>query len=253
MTDERELHGLDPCDALDTEAARLDAFFSRLVAAAGANADDAVGAGAAEVGEWDRPSRCAGWTTRDMLGHLLAGEDYHRACLEGRASEHIASFGARGASDLDAFNALGVADYSVLPAAEVLERWRAASADNRRGFRERGDGTVDTSVGEYPNRWQAFHVASELATHADDIGVPVTDDERAGRVAWRAKFSRFALEEAKPDIDITVQADRTVVTDGKVTADVDDTELVDGVMGRLDDSSRVGAAQRTLLSTWTES
>jgi hypothetical protein len=27
---------------------------------------------------------------------------------------------------------------------------------------------VDTSVGDYPCRWQAFHVAAELATHADD-------------------------------------------------------------------------------------
>jgi len=253
VTDDRELHGLDPFDALDTEAARLDAFFSRLVAAGGASADGGVGAGAGEVGEWDRPSRCAGWTTRDVLGHLLAGEDYHRACLEGRASAHIASFGARGASDLDAFNALGVADYSVLPAAEVLERWRAASTDNRMRFRERGDGTVDTSIGDYPNRWQAFHVASELATHADDIGVPVDDEERAGRVAWRAKFSRFALEEAKPGIDIAVDGVRTVVTDGKVTADVEDLDLVDGVMGRLEDSSRIGAPQRGLLSTWTES
>src|SRR5208283_5425490 len=42
-------------------------------------------------------------------------------------------------------------------------------------------------------RWQAVHVAAELATHADDIGVPVTHDERTERTAWRARYSRFAL------------------------------------------------------------
>jgi hypothetical protein len=52
-------------------------------------------------------------------------------------------------------NALGVADYAEPSPAEVLARWRAASADNRRRFRERGDGVVDTSIGDYPCRWQA--------------------------------------------------------------------------------------------------
>ena len=70
-------------------------------------------------------------------------------------------------------------DYAGLPPVEALARWRAASADNRRRFRERGDGVVDTSIGDYPCRWQAVHAAAELATHADDIGVPITHDEHA--------------------------------------------------------------------------
>ena len=71
-------------------------------------------------------------------------------------------------------NALGVAGYAALSPAEVLARWGAASAGKRRRFRERADGVVDTSVGDYPSRWQAVHVAAELATHGDDIGMPVT-------------------------------------------------------------------------------
>jgi len=66
MTDDRELAGLDPFALLDAEAGRLDAFLS----------------GLGESG-WKRASRCAGWTVRDVLGHLAAGEDYHRACLDG--------------------------------------------------------------------------------------------------------------------------------------------------------------------------
>jgi len=232
MTDDSELAGLDPFALLDQEARRLDTFFSRL-----------------EDSDWSRPSRCTGWTTRDVLGHLAAGEEYHRACLDGEVAKLLTQFAERGATDLDSANALGVAEYAPLSSDEVLARWRAAGAANRRRFRDRGDGTVDTSVGEYPCRWQAFHVASELATHADDIGLPVTEEEHDKRLAWRSRFSRFALAESKPNLEIRVTAGRTIVTDGDVTADLVDSELIDGVMGRLEETSRVDAASRELLST----
>jgi hypothetical protein len=146
-------------------------------------------------------------------------------------------------------NALGVADYAGLSPAEMLAHWRAASADNRRRFRERGDGVVDTSVGDYPCRWQAVHVAAELATHADDIGVPVTPGEHGQRTAWRARYSRFALAEAKPQLEIRHADTRTAVTDGSTIAELDDDELIEAVMGRLDETSGFSAKLRALLST----
>ena len=231
MTDDRELAGLDPFALLDGEAERLDGFF----------------AGLSEPG-WLRVSRCAGWTVRDVLGHLAASEDYHRACLDGTVAAFIAGLGERGATDLDSANALGVAGYAALSPGDVLARWRAASADNRRRFRERGEGVVDTSIGDYPCRWQALHVAAELATHADDIGVPVAVGEQAERTAWRARYSRFALAEAKPDLRVRTDGVRTIVTDGTDTVAADDPELVEAVMGRLDETSRLGPAQRALLA-----
>jgi uncharacterized protein (TIGR03083 family) len=231
MTDDRELAGLDPFALLDGEAERLDAFFS----------------GLGESG-WTRASRCAGWTVRDVLGHLVHGEDYHRACLDGTVAAFLARFAGRGGTDLDSVNALGVADYAALSPGDVLACWRAASAGNRRRFRERGDGVVDTSVGDYPCRWQAFHVAAELATHADDIGVPAAGGEQGKRATWRARYSRFALAEAKPHLKIQVAGARTLVTDGPDTADVGDHELVEAVMARLDKTSRLDAKLRELLS-----
>ena len=231
MTDDHELAGLDPFALLDNEAGRLDAFLS----------------GLGESG-WKRASRCAGWTVRDVLGHLVAGEDYHRACLDGTVPAFLAGFAERGGTDLDSVNALGVADYAALSPAQVLARWRAASAENRRRFRERGDGVVDTSIGEYPCRWQAFHVAAELATHADDIGVPVTPGEHGERTAWRGRYSRFALAEAKPQLEIRHAGARTAVTDGAATVELDDDELIDAVMGRLDETSGFSATLRALLS-----
>jgi uncharacterized protein (TIGR03083 family) len=231
MTDDRELAGLDPFALLDTGAGRLDAFLS----------------GLGESG-WTQASRCAGWTVRDVLGHLAAGEDYHRACLDGTVPAFLAGFAGRGGTDLDSVNALGVADYAGLSPAEALARWRAASADNRRRFRQRADGLVDTSIGDYPCRWQAFHVAAELATHADDIGVPITPGERAERRVWRVRYSRFALAEAKPQLGIRQAGARTAVTGGPATVELDDDELIEAVMGRLDETSGLDATLRALLS-----
>jgi len=231
MTDDCELAGLDPFALLDNEAGRLDAFLPGLGEA-----------------DWKRASRCAGWTVRDVLGHLAASEDYHRACLDGAVAAFLAGFAERGGTDLDSVNALGVADHADLSPAELLARWRAASAGNRRRFRERGSGVVDTSIGDYPCRWQAVHVAAELATHADDIGVPVTHGEHAERTAWRARYSRFALAEAKPQLEIRHAGAHTAVTDGPAAVELDDDELIEAVMGRLDQTSGFSAELRALLS-----
>jgi uncharacterized protein (TIGR03083 family) len=231
-TDDTELSGLDPFAILDHEADRLERFFAGL----GADA-------------WSRPSRCAGWTVRDVLGHLAAAEEYHAACCDGTVSALMDAYADRGAADVDAFNALGIADRAGLSSKKVLDEWKAANATTRRRFRELGDGAVDTSIGAYPCRWQAFHVAGELATHADDLGVPITEDERDERRGWRTRFSRFALAESKPDLRIEVDGDTTIVSDGKTTVELDEDDLIDGVAGRLDHTSGYEDAIRHMLTT----
>ncbi len=230
-TDDSELVGLDPFDMFDREAARLDAYFSTL-------ADD----------DWARPSRCEAWTVRDVLAHLLAAEGYFHACLDGTVAEFDAQVAAKGGTDLHRGNAILIAELAGQEPAQLLAEWRVANAETRRGFRERGDGTVDTSVGEYPCRWQALHIASELATHADDVGVPITPEERDARLAWRARVSRFALAETKPDITISVESGRTRVRRDDLEVDVDDEEVIEGVAARLDATSRLDAPARALLS-----
>jgi hypothetical protein len=91
-------------------------------------------------------------------------------------------------------------------------------------------------------------VAAELATHADDIGVPVTHDEHAERTAWRARYSRFALAEAQPQLEIRHADAHTVVIDGSTTAELDDDELIEAVMDRLDETSGFSAKLRAILS-----
>ena len=99
---------------------------------------------------------------------------------------------------------------------ELLATWRTRAAENREAFRDRDGGDVDSSVGAYPARWQAFHLAFELAIHADDVGAPVADTEAAGRTQWLAQFGRFALKETKPDTETEAHDGRTRVRGGDV-------------------------------------
>ncbi|HJR25193.1 MAG TPA: maleylpyruvate isomerase family mycothiol-dependent enzyme [Acidimicrobiales bacterium] len=221
MTDERFIEGVDPYDAWDREAARIEAHLATL-------ADDDPA--------WEQQSRCEAWTVRDVLAHLRATEEYFAACIAFTVSDFLAEVGSRGATDLESFNAVGIADQAGKPPSQLLSEWSAMDATARQGFRERDGGDVDTSVGPYSARWQAFHLASELATHADDMLIPETDADRPWRTAWRAPFSRFALTETKPDLTVEDPADgRTRVHGSGVDLEVDDETLVAAVAGRIDD------------------
>jgi uncharacterized protein (TIGR03083 family) len=225
-----ELQGLDPLRLMAAEAGRIEAYVSALPAEG-----------------WIRPSRCAGWTVRDLVAHLAASEDYHRACLDGRVGEFLGEVAARGATSVDDFNAIGIADLEGVPDAQLLQRFVDDDARTRRGFADRGDAQVDTSVGAYPARWQAFHLAGELATHADDLFVPVPTDDAGARTDWRARFSRFSLREAKSDLEIEVVDGATRVRGEGLDLELTDRDLVETVAARADD--RVPAAVRAALST----
>jgi len=168
----------DPYDLMDREAARLDAFFASLPGEA-----------------WSRPSACSDWDVRAMLGHLAASEAYNHACLDDDVPTFLEGLGARGVTDIDSFNAVGVTDMAGLSSEEALEEWRRANGATRRRMRERRGGELTTMVGPYSMDWQAWHLANELAIHADDIGVPVEADEAADRAAWLTAFARFAVTE----------------------------------------------------------
>jgi len=175
-----ELADLDPFDLYDTEAARLADYFASLDQAA-----------------WQRPSRCAGWSVRDVLAHLAGQEAYNHAFLDGTVPELFERLRREGVGDnLDQMNEWMVRQRRDRPVAEVLAEWLDKNATTRRRMREAGrDATLDTAAGPYPAGLQAFHYASELATHGDDVGVPVAPEEEPGRTAWRAEVGRMALAE----------------------------------------------------------
>src|SRR5690349_14148867 len=231
MVDDSDLAGLDPYDLMATETARLDTYFSGL-----ADAD------------WQRASRCEGWDVRDVLCHLAASEDYNRASLDGSVQELLADWGAKGATSLDRANELGIRSFDGRSNADVLDVWRTKVNANREGFRARDGGNVDTSVGEYPARRQAFHLAFELATHADDVYAPVAASESAARIEWEAQFGRVALKEPKDGIEVEAHDGRTHVRLGAVDVDLADDEFVPAVAARLPADSPLDAATAAALS-----
>jgi len=231
MTDDRDLEGLDPYDLMDGEAARLDRFFAGLDAAA-----------------WSRPSRCAGWSVRDLMAHLLASEQYNAACLDGTVGDFLASVGAKGVTDLASANELGIRELDDRSPQELLEEWRTENAATRAGFRARDGGDVDSSVGAYPARWQAFHLAFELAVHADDVGVPVGASEEAARVAWQTNFGRFALKELNKELEIDAGNGVTHVRGDGLDIELPNEVFVEAVAARTGEDGPLDADARALLS-----
>ena len=143
---------------------------------------------------------------------------------------------------------MGIRELDDRSTTQLIDEWRTATAQTRKGYRERDGGDIDSSVGAYPARWQAFHLAFELATHADDVGVPVTAQEAAGRTAWQAQFGRFALKELNADLEIKAGNGTTQVRGDGIDVEVPDAVFVQAVAARLDDDGPLDADQRALLS-----
>ncbi|MFI6599963.1 maleylpyruvate isomerase N-terminal domain-containing protein [Nonomuraea sp. NPDC050536] len=211
------LRQYDPFDIFDAEAARLEAFFSSL---------DEEG--------WNRPSRCAGWSVRDVLGHLAGEELYNHACLDGDVQDVMERVARdEGITGFNDFNEWTVRQRRDVPVPEVFEEWRAKNAETRARMRELGrDGTLDTMVGPYPVGLQTFHYDSEYATHADDVGAPVSDGEADARTAWRVALGRFALMESDSKAQVEDLADSLWVDADGVEAELSYPEFVAATVGR---------------------
>lgn len=216
MTDLDDLLiGIDPFDLLESEQHRLLAHFQ------GLGEDD-----------WLLPSRCEGWRVRDVLAHLAASEEYNRACLEDDLDAFRADH-ADQVGSLGELNDRGVRERADRPVEAILGEWQAGSQATRQGLRRLGrEGTLRTSAGPYPAHYQAVHLAVEAATHGDDVGVEVADDERASRTRWRAEAARFGLAEAGMPATVHASGANDVVV-GTECVSLSDEELVDATTGRL--------------------
>lgn len=211
------LYELDPFDIFDAEAARLDRFF------AGLDADS-----------WQRPSRAAGWSVRDVLGHLAGEELYNQACLDGTLQELLSLMSREGISGYNDFNEWCVRQRRDVPVEEVLREWRAKNGDTRRRMRALGpDALLETMAGPYPVGRQAFHYDSEYATHADDVGAPVSGEEAEGRTLWRVAVGRFALAERESKVQVEQTAEQIWVSADAVSATLSLPEFVEATVGRL--------------------
>lgn len=214
---EELLREFNPYDIFDTEAARLDWHFQGL---------DEAG--------WNRPSRCAGWSVRDVLAHLAGEEAYNHACLDGTVQELLTRVAAEGVTGFNDFNEWTVSQRRDLPVEEVLQEWRTKNGATRERMRALGpDSLIDTMAGPYPAGRQTFHYDSEYATHADDVGAPVSEREIDHRTLWRIAVGRFVLAEQGSKVQVEQTAEQIWVSvDGTNTA-LSYPEFVEATVGRL--------------------
>ncbi|WP_329424849.1 maleylpyruvate isomerase family mycothiol-dependent enzyme [Streptosporangium sp. NBC_01495] len=222
MTNESKdpLVGLDPFDVFDAEAERLDRHFSGL---------DAKG--------WDRPSRAAGWSVRDVLGHLAGEELYNHACLDDDLDGFTAMLRREGVGGgFDGFNEWCVEGRRGLPVEEVLQEWRRENGDTRERMRALGyEAPLPTFAGPYPVGLQTFHYASEYATHADDVGAPVAEEEAGERARWRARVGAFVLAEQDSKARVELTGDEVRVRVDGMSERLPVPVFVEATVGRLPD------------------
>jgi hypothetical protein len=184
-----------------------------------------------------------------VLAHLAGQELYNRACLDGDIAGFYRTLESVGVGGLGGFNQWCVEQRRDLPVEDVLAEWRAESGETRRRMRELGrDNTVETSVGPYPVGLQAFHYASEYATHADDIGVPVQPYEEPGRTAWRARVGWFVLGERHSTAEVEPLDARFRVSVGNVDAELSAADFVTATVDRLPPDHPLDPALRSALA-----
>jgi uncharacterized protein (TIGR03083 family) len=229
----KELADLDPFDLFDIEARRLDRYFSRL-------GDP----------QWRQPSRCAGWSVRDVLAHLAGEETYNQACLDGDVAGFLGLLKEAGIGGVHEFNEWSVRRRRDVPVEEVLAEWRTANRVTRERMRARGrDSELTTLAGPYPTGLQAFHYASEYATHADDVGAPVEASEEPGRTHWRARVARFVLwEQGQPAQVEWVTDGRYHVMLGDRDDELSEAEFVTATVARLPDDHPLDPDLREALA-----
>ena len=217
MVDTSDVAGLDAFELLDTESERVARFFE--------TNDEAV---------WARDTRCEGWRVRELLSHLAGVETYHLACLDDTIQELFQEAAKAGMTDLNSFNDWAVQQRANRSRSEVLDEWRTKNTEVRRRMRELGaDATMSSSVGPYPVDLMAFHIASEYATHGDDMDVEIDRSEEDSRRAWRAKVSRFALKESEKPVELTQDGDRYVVRSDDKEIELSEHDFVEAVTARL--------------------
>jgi uncharacterized protein (TIGR03084 family) len=160
--------------------------------------------------DWDRPTRCPGWTVSDVVLHLAQTDEFALASTEGRLAAAAASWtGTDGAATVDDRAGALVAQQRGAPPQQVLERWRAGASAVRHAF-----DTIDPSArltwvaGQLSARTLATTRLAETWIHTGDVaealGVAQTPGpqlEQIVRLAWRTlpyAFARDGKELAGP-------------------------------------------------------
>ena len=152
--------------------------------------------------DWERPSRCEGWTVADVVLHLAQTDEMALASADGRFGEAVERLagGLGPANDVDGAVALMVASERGQSGPMVRERWQAGADELRRALRASDPHRrVQWLAGEMSVRTLATTRLAETWIHTGDVAttlgrsLPATDRLRhIARLAWRTLPYAFA-------------------------------------------------------------
>ena len=204
---------IDPFATLDEEIGRLNSFFNSL-----------------SPSQWMAATRCEGWTVRDMVAHFDSDEVYNEACLD-NALEALAA----GFTSVEEFNQRQIEDRTHLSNEQALTQWRSRQARVRKRWEALGlDTEIATLAGPTPLRSHIWHIASEYAIHADDMGVNVPPEAQQPRLMWRFQLSASVVQEKNNPPGLEHRGDQMIVAMNEHTLSLSAADFVAAVCARLD-------------------
>lgn len=166
--------------ALDEQQAELDGLLASV-----------------DEGGWAKPSRCPGWSVADVVLHLAQTSELAAA---GGDASFVERFMPADARTVDEGAEQAVVAERGAPAAQLLERWRAAAIAQRNLLAGSDPARrLPWVVGDLPARTLATTRLSEMWIHtgdiADALGVTLVPTDRLwhiARLAWRTLPYAFA-------------------------------------------------------------
>jgi uncharacterized protein (TIGR03084 family) len=154
--------------------------------------------------DWQRPSRCEGWTVADVVLHVAQTNEMAIASARGRFAEFMIEVGrdVGPASSVDDGAALMVDAQRGSPGTAVGDRYRAG-ADELRALLASSDPhlRVDWVAGQLSARTLATTRLAETWIHTGDVGAalgveltPAPRLRHVARLAWRTLPYAFARD-----------------------------------------------------------
>ncbi len=155
-----------------------------------------------EEPDWQRPSRCAGWSVADVVLHLAQTNELAIGSVAGRFTEAIDALthGLAAAGDVDDGAEQMVAQQRGRPGTDVYERWQSAADElTRRLCSSDPHQRVQWVAGELSVRTLATTRLAETWIHTGDVAAalgrtmaPTDGLPHIARLAWRTLPYAFA-------------------------------------------------------------
>ena len=161
--------------------------------------------------DWQRPTRCEGWTVADVVLHLAQTDELALASAQGHYAEglDVLAGGVGRQGNVDDGAAAIVEHERGLPPAALLERWRTGAAALRETFTASDphrrvawvSGQLSTQTLATTRLAECWIHTGDVAEALDVVQEPTDHLEHIARLAWRTlpyAFARDGRELAGP-------------------------------------------------------